>query len=163
MNNAVLWGSAVDTWETPQDFFDDVNKVFRFNLDVCALPQSAKCKKYFTPEDDALTKDWKGTCWMNPPYGKGITGKWMRKAAEESAKHNSEIVCLVPARTDTIWWHEYVGSADSIMFLKGRLKFGGSKDPAPFPSALILFGGDSLSLSDLRHKFRRIGREGMIL
>jgi hypothetical protein len=101
-------------------------------------------QKVFTKHDDGLKQDWLGTCWMNPPYGREI-GLWVKKAFDESKKHGSIIVCLVPARTDTKWWHDYAMKAD-VKFIKGRLKFGGAKHGAPFPSALLVFG--SLTIKD---------------
>lgn len=123
-------------WETPQDFFDKYNAVYQFNTDVCALPENAKCDHYYSPKDDGLSQEWKGSCWMNPPYGTEIKN-WMRKAYESSLS-GATVVCLVPSRTDTKWWHEYAIKGD-ITFIKGRLKFGGAKNSAPFPSAVVVF------------------------
>ena len=135
---AVHWSSERDTWETPQDFFDKLDAEFHFTLDVCALPSSAKCSRYFTPEDDGLAQDWSGEIvWMNPPYGKTI-GAWMAKALDATTK-GATVVCLVPSRTDTRWWHSYVEGKAEVRFVKGRLKFGGSKNSAPFPSAVVIF------------------------
>jgi phage N-6-adenine-methyltransferase len=135
MNNG-LYTSNTDLWATPQDFFDKLNAFWKFDLDVCALPENAKCKKYFTPQDDGLKQHWDGVCWMNPPYGREI-GKWMAKAYTASA-YGATVVCLVPARTDTKWWHDYAMKGQ-IEFIKGRLKFGNSKNSAPFPSAIVVF------------------------
>jgi phage N-6-adenine-methyltransferase len=135
--NVGLFTSDKCEWETPQDFFDRLNVEFQFDLDVCALPENAKCTKYFTPEDDGLRQEWHGTCWMNPPYGREIA-KWIRKAYE-SAKQGATVVCLIPARVDTRWWHDYCMEAAEIRFVRGRLKFGGVKDNAPFPSAVVVF------------------------
>lgn len=133
----VHFSSETDLWATPQDFFDKQNAIYNFTLDVCANDENAKCKKYFTKDDDGLKKDWVGNCWMNPPYGREIK-QWMKKAYDEHIKHGSIIVCLVPARTDTVWWHEYAMKGN-IEFIKGRLKFGDAKNSAPFPSALVVF------------------------
>lgn len=128
------------TWETPQDFFDAVNAEFGFTVDVCAVPETAKCARYFTPEIDGLAQDWgREVCWCNPPYG-GEIGKWMRKALEASA-HGATVVCLVPARTDTRWFHDYIYQEAEIRFIKGRLKFGGANANAPFPSMLVIYEG----------------------
>lgn len=124
-------------WETPQDVFDALNNEFNFKTDVCALPQNAKCADYYTPEQDELKQKWSGACWMNPPYGREIV-KWVKKA-HESAQAGATVVCLLPARTDTSWWHEYVMRAAEIRFIRGRLKFSGSKINAPFPSAVAIF------------------------
>jgi phage N-6-adenine-methyltransferase len=130
--------SNSDRWETPQKLFDELNQKYNFELDVCALPENAKCENYFTPEVDGLKQDWTGVCWMNPPYGREI-GKWMKKALE-SSRNGAIVVCLVPARTDTAWWHDYAMKGE-IEFIRGRLKFGNSKNSAPFPSAIVVFGG----------------------
>ena len=134
-----LMSSNTDLWETPQDFFDRLDAEFHFDLDVCALPENAKCKRYFTPTQDGLLQDWRGVCWMNPPYGRKI-GAWMKKAYEAAVHGGATVVCLVPARTDTAWWHEYAMQGE-IRFIRGRLKFGGAKNSAPFPSAVVVFKG----------------------
>lgn len=140
MNRSVYASSATCEWETPQDFFDALNAEYHFDLDVCATAQNAKCQNFYTCEDDSLKKEWRGNCWMNPPYGKEIR-KWMEKAYTESRINGATVVCLVPARTDTAWWHEYAMRGE-VRFVRGRLKFGGSKSGAPFPSAIIVFKGD---------------------
>ena len=132
----VHFSSATDDWATPQDFFDALNLEFQFDLDVCASITNAKCEKFFTIEDDGLAQKWVGVCFMNPPYGRTI-GKWMAKAVSEW-QAGATVVCLVPARTDTNWWHTYAMQGE-IRFIKGRLKFGGSKNAAPFPSAVVIF------------------------
>lgn len=131
----VHFSSATDLHATPQDFFDALNAEFNFTLDVCATPDNAKCKYFFTREQDGLSKNWSGVCWMNPPYGREI-GTWMRKANAAVAA-GATVVCLVPARTDTNWWHEYAIQHE-VRFIRGRLKFGGAKFNAPFPSAVIV-------------------------
>ena len=136
---SVNFSSATDMWATPQEFFDKYNEIYSFETDVCASPENAKCDKYFTEEDNGLEQDWKGSCWMNPPYGKNVTIKWVQKAYESSLD-GATVVCLVPSRTDTVWWHEYAMKGE-ITFVRGRLKFGGSKQPAPFPSAVVVFKG----------------------
>lgn len=135
LNNS-LFSSKTDMWETPQKFFDALDREFHFDIDVCAIAENAKCGKYYTPEDDALSQEWKGTCWMNPPYGRKI-GKWIQYAFE-SAQKGATVVCLIPSRTDTAWWHDYCLRGE-VRFVRGRLKFGGSKDNAPFPSAVVIF------------------------
>ena len=137
MNNDLMFSSKTDLWATPQDFFDRMNAVFRFDLDVCALPENAKCARYFSPADDALAQEWTGSCWMNPPYGRGIAA-WVQKAYLSAKKSGATVVCLLPARTDTRWWHEYCANGE-VHFLAGRLKFGESKNSAPFPSAICVF------------------------
>ena len=135
INKAVLSSNTCE-WETPQLFFDALNAEYHFDVDVCATENNAKCERYYTKEQDGLSQQWKGVCWMNPPYGREI-GKWMRKAYESSL-YGATVVCLVPARTDTAWWHDYAMKGE-VEFVRGRLKFGGSKANAPFPSAIVTF------------------------
>ncbi len=126
--------------------FDQLNEEFEFALDVCASEKNHKCEKYFDIEKDGLKQDWsKDVCWMNPPYGRKI-GRWVMKAASE-AWNGATIVCLLPARTDTRWFHDYIWDAENcyprkgveIRFLKGKLKFEGAKNSAPFPSMIVIF------------------------
>jgi len=140
MNNDLMFSSKDMTWETPQKLYDKLSEEFNFTLDVCALPETAKCEEYYTPEIDGLKQEWKGICWMNPPYGKEIS-VWLKKAYEESLK-GVTIVCLIPSRTDTRYWHDYCMKASEIRFIKGRLKFGDSINSAPFPSAIVIFKGN---------------------
>jgi len=135
MNN-VHFSSQTNEWATPQDFFDRINKEFPFSLDVAATPANAKCDKYFTQSDDGLSKSWDNEIvWCNPPYGREI-GKWVKKASEATG---GVVVMLIPARTDTKYFHEYIYNKTEIRFIKGRLKFGDSKNSAPFPSMLVIF------------------------
>lgn len=134
----VLFSSKTDDHSTPQDFFNKLNEEYQFDLDVCASVENAKCPNFFTKENDALKQDWKGTCWMNPPYGRDIIN-WMQKAYNEHKKNKNTIVCLVPVRTDTNWWHSYVEGKAKVKFIKGRLKFGNAQNSAPFPSALVIY------------------------
>lgn len=135
----VHYSSKTNEWSTPQDFFDELDKEFNFTLDPCSTSENAKCAKYFTVEDDGLKQDWSNdVVFMNPPYGREIK-HWIKKAYEESL-NGATVVCLIPSRTDTIYWHDYIfGKADDIRFVRGRLKFGGSKNSAPFPSAVIIY------------------------
>ena len=132
----IHFSSVTDLWATPQAFFDKLNEAHHFTLDVCATDENAKCERYFTVEQNGLLQDWTGSAWMNPPYGREI-GLWMRKAYE-SSKNGAKVVCLVPARTDTAWWHDYA-TKGHIDFIRGRLKFGNAKNSAPFPSAVVVF------------------------
>jgi phage N-6-adenine-methyltransferase len=132
----VHYSSQTVIWETPKEFFDKYNEIYKFDIDVCALPENAKCSKFYSPEEDGLKQEWVGNCWMNPPYGREIS-KWMKKAYESSLK-GATVVCLVPSRTDTKWWHEFAIKGQ-IEFIKGRLKFGGHKNAAPFPNAVVVF------------------------
>jgi len=133
---SVHFSSKTDLWATPQNFFEKYNSKYMFTLDVCANKENAKCEKFFSIDDDGLAQNWIGVCWMNPPYGREI-GKWMQKAYQSSLL-GAIVVCLVPARTDTAWWHEYAMRGE-IEFIRGRLKFGGSLNSAPFPSAVVVF------------------------
>ena len=137
MNLATMFSSKRPDWETPKDFFEKFNNEFHFTLDVCATQANTKCKNFFSPEDDGLSKTWNGICWMNPPYGKEIS-KWVKKAYEESLS-GTTIVGLLPARTDTKWFHDYVLEKAEIRFIKGRIKFVGSKNAAPFPSMIVIW------------------------
>ena len=134
-----MFSSSTDLWATPQDFFDRLNAEFDFDIDVCASPENAKCERYFTKEQDGLSQLWGGmTCWCNPPYGREV-GKWVQKAYISSKDEGSTVVMLLPARTDTKWFHEYIYNQSEIRFIKGRLKFGGSANSAPFPSMVVVF------------------------
>ena len=143
MINKGLFTSDKNYWETPQDFFDELHEKYEFTLDAAASDENAKLPNYYTVEDDALKQKWEGRVFVNPPYGREIK-HWVKKAYEESLQpHNECVVMLIPSRTDTIYWHEYIfGKAKDIDFLKGRLKFeidGEPRDAAPFPSALITY------------------------
>lgn len=140
MNMNVHYSSATPEWATPQDFFDRLNMEFEFTLDPCATDDNHKCDKYFTEQDDGLAQDWgKNVVFMNPPYGK-VIGDWVKKAYE-SWQGGAIVVCLLPARTDTRWFHDYIYGQAEIRFVKGRLKFGDGKSPAPFPSMVVVFRG----------------------
>jgi phage N-6-adenine-methyltransferase len=131
--------SATVEWGTPQELFDVLDKEFRFTLDAAASDTNHKVGNYFTIEDNALIHDWPGVVWLNPPYGR-VLNLWMRKAYEEHLK-GSTVVCLVPARTDTAWWHDYAMQGE-IRFIRGRVKYvraDGFSDSAPFGSALVVF------------------------
>ena len=133
---AVHYSSATVEWATPQDFFDKLDAEFNFELDVCATAENAKAFDFFTKEQDGLAQAWRGVVWMNPPYGRGI-GAWIAKAYA-SAQEGATVVCLVPARVDTAWWHDYCAKGE-VRFVRGRLKFGGHKNAAPFPCAVVVF------------------------
>ena len=133
---SIHFSSESTIWETPQEFFNKYHAIYNFKTDVCAIPENTKCDVFYSPEKDGLKQIWEGACWMNPPYGREI-GAWMKKAYESSLQ-GAMVVCLVPARTDTKWWHDYAIKGE-IEFIRGRLKFGKSKNSAPFPSALVVF------------------------
>lgn len=136
-----MFSSKTDLWETPQEFFDKLNKEFHFEIDVCALPENAKCERFYTPEMDGLSQPWEGCCWCNPPYGREVK-KWVKRAYDASSS-GATVVMLLPARTDTKWFHEYIYGRKhvEVRFICGRLKFGGSKNSAPFPSMVVIFHG----------------------
>ena len=139
----VLFSSNKDDWATPQDFYDKLNAEFHFTLDPCADDKNHKCDIYYTKEQDGLSQNWGGqTVFCNPPYGSKSTGNWIKKCAEESKKPNTTVVMLIPARTDTRAFHEYIYGKAEIRFIKGRLKFGGSSNSAPFPSMVVVFSSD---------------------
>jgi len=136
-----MFSSKTDQWATPQDFFDKLNDEFHFTLDPCADETNHKCEKYFTKEDDGLIQCWRGeTVFCNPPYGREICN-WVKRCYMHSVVDCGIAVMLIPARTDTKWFHEYVYNKPNveIRFIKGRLKFGGSKNSAPFPSMVVVF------------------------
>lgn len=133
----VMGSSESVEWETPQPLFDTLNAEFGFEVDVCASPGLEKCPRYYSPEENGLAQDWRGICWMNPPYGDEIP-RWVAKA-HEAGTGGATVVCLVPARVDTGWWWDYCRHAE-IRFLRGRLHFGNGDTAAPFPSAVVVFG-----------------------
>ena len=149
--NQGLFTSNTDMWATPLDFFIKLNEEFNFETDVCAIESNTKCKKFFTPEMNGLKQEWTGVCWMNPPYGRGI-GEWIKKAYESSL-NGATVVCLIPSRTDTKWWHDYCMKGE-VRLVKGRLKFGDSKNSAPFPSAVVIFSKNAKvnTLSTIQNK-----------
>ena len=153
MDRKLMFSNKNNAWCTPRDFFDKLNKEFNFTLDPCCMPKSALCKKYYTPDEDGLKQDWFGeVVFVNPPYGREI-GKWVKKCYEEGQKENTIVVVLIPSRTDTRYFHNYILGKAEIRFIKGRLKFidldyeGKEEDrkmsPAPFPSMLVIFGGNN--------------------
>lgn len=140
MNTELMFSSKTDLWSTPQSFYDNLNKEFNFTLDPCATKDNHKCDKFYTKEDDGLSKSWIGeSVFCNPPYGREIK-HWVKKCYLESMQKNTLVVALLPARTDTEWFHMYIyNKAKEIRFIKGRLKFGGCANPAPFPSMVVVF------------------------
>ena len=130
--------SKSENWRTPVWFFQQLHKEFGFEIDLCASAENAQLAVFYTKDQDSLKQVWRGVCWMNPPYGRKATGGWVRKAYISAKRNKATIVCLIPARTDTRWWHKYCAKAE-VRFIRGRLKFNGSKNAAPFPSALVIF------------------------
>ncbi len=136
--NKAMYSSETDNWSTPQEFFDKLNKEFNFTLDPCAAAENAKCKKFYTVEEDGLKQNWDGErVFCNPPYG-GVLKYWVQKASDATG---GVVVLFIPSRTDTQYFHEYIYQKPDveIRFLKGRTKFGGQKNSAPFPSLLAIF------------------------
>lgn len=135
-----LYSSNTGEWETPQAFFDELNREFSFDLDVCATGSNAKCNRYYSLKEDGLRQPWAGRVWCNPPYGNEIP-LWLQKAHDEIISNAELIVMLLPARTDTRWFHKYVYNKPGIeiRFVKGRIKFGGAEYNAPFPSMIVIF------------------------
>lgn len=150
----VIHSHESDNWSTPDDFFQYLNAIFNFTLDPCSSDQNHKCETYFTESDDGLAQPWAPhRVFMNPPYSQ--VGAWMQKAVKESKK-GAHVVALVGARIDTLWWRSFVRDAHAeIHFLKRRLRFGGAKNSAPFPSAIVIYypaspwiGPEALSKED---------------
>ncbi len=136
---AALFTSRSEEWGTPQALYEDLDREFHFNLDPCASDLNHKCENYFTKEQDGLAQSWAGhNVYCNPPYGRKIS-KWIKKAYEEG--QHTLVVCLIPARTDTAWFHDYVYGKAEIRFLRGRLKYGDGEVNAPFPSMLVIYRG----------------------
>lgn len=137
--NRVHFSSATEEWATPQAFYDELNKEFAFTLDPCATPDNAKCTRFFTKEMDGLVQSWRGeTVFCNPPYGRAISA-WVKKAYDEA--RGALVVMLLPARTDTRWFHEYIYGKAEVRFIRGRLHFNESAAGAPFPSMLVIMAG----------------------
>lgn len=134
----VIYKSGTDEWETPQDVFDRLNEEFDFDLDPCATGQNHKCSTYYTKDQDGLSKTWGGSrVFCNPPYSE--IKKWVRKAYEESFKPGTIVVLLIPARTDTKYFHDYILHRSEIRFIKGRLRYSNSRHNCPFPSMVVIF------------------------
>lgn len=138
MNTSGMFSSKTPEWATPQHVFDELNKEFDFTLDPCSTHENAKCEYHFTKEEDGLSQNWGGQrVFCNPPYGKELI-KWVKKCHDEAIK-GAFVVMLIPARTDTKWFHEYIYHKAKIRFIRGRLKFGNAKNSAPFPSMIVVF------------------------
>jgi len=143
----LMFSSDSGEWATPQDFYDKLDEEFHFTLDPCATAENAKCSKFYTKEQDGLAQDWTGeTVFCNPPYGKDV-GKWARKCRDH-AMAGGIAVLLVHSRTDTRWFHDFVYHYAELRFVKGRLKFGGAPNTAPFPSLVAVFTPDTITRKD---------------
>ena len=139
MINKGLFSSNSNEWATPKDLFNDLNKKFSFTLDPCANDENHKCDKYYTIKEDGLKQEWEGECvFCNPPYGREIAN-WVKKCYEQHIKHNITVVMLLPARTDTSYFHNYIYHKSEIIFLRGRLHFSDGSNPAPFPSMIVIY------------------------
>ena len=140
MVNKALFTSESDEWATPQEIFDELDREFDFNLDPCANETNAKCARYFSDADDGLAQKWGGSrVFCNPPYSQ--ISQWVEKAYRESMSEGTLVVLLIPARTDTKYFHDFILHRSEIRFIKGRLKFGNAKNTAPFPSMIVIFRG----------------------
>lgn len=139
MTSGLMGRSDTTTWETPQDLFDRLDREFHFDLDVCASDGCQRCESYFAPQTDGLRQSWAGhICFMNPPYGSEIKD-WVKKAAAESER--AVVVALLPGRTDTKWFQQYVlPYVSEIRLVAGRVRFRGAKSGAPFPSVIAVYG-----------------------
>lgn len=136
--NAAVFSSASVEWETPREVFEALDAEFHFTLDPCSTHENAKCAKHYTREEDGLAQDWTGeTVFCNPPYGREMP-LWIEKCARHGAG-GGVAVMLIPARTDTRAFHEFIYHKAEVRFVRGRLKFGGSKNSAPFPSMIVIF------------------------
>jgi len=122
-------------WETPDELFEPLNREFGLDLDVCATPKNTKCQRFFSIADNGLEQNWRGNCWMNPPWGEQV--KWVRKAYGE-AQNGALVVCLLPVRTNTNWWHDYCMKGE-IRFIRGRPTFKGAAYGMPQPLAIVIF------------------------
>ena len=130
------FGTGRQDWETPDSLFEPLNAEFAFELDVCATAESAKCARYYTKEQDGLKLPWDGRCWMNPPFG--TQGRWVKKAYQEGHRNGNIVVCLLPARTNTNWWHDYCMKGE-VRFIRGRPRFKGAEHGLPQPLAIVIF------------------------
>ena len=137
--------STKQDWETPARLFAALDGEFHFEMDLAADALNTKCPRYLSAEQNALQEDWNGVCWLNPPYGQGQQrlSLWVRKAYEEARKPSCTVVALLPARTNTEWWHRYCMCASEIRFIRGRPKFGQAKYGLPQPLAVVVFRSDS--------------------
>lgn len=140
MNTKVMFSSNSNEWTTPDDLYQILDSEFHFTLDAASTDENAKCPRHFTAEDNGLEQNWGGaSVFCNPPYGKEI-GLWVRKAYEESRKSDTKVVLLIPARTDTRYFHDYIlGKASEIRLIRGRVHFGDGTSPAPFPSMVVVY------------------------
>lgn len=144
MNTDALFSSKSDEWATPQDFYEQLDNEFGFTLDPCSTEENHKCENYYTMKENGLLQDWGGgqRVFCNPPYSK--IADWVEKAFREAQKDNTIVVLLIPSRTDTRYFQNFIYHRAEIRFVKGRLKFGNSKNSAPFPSMVVVFRGANI-------------------
>lgn len=136
--NSSWYTSSTDLWATPKKTFEELDAEFHFTLDPCAIAENAKCEKFYTPEQDGLQQDWGGqTVFVNPPFSQ--MKHWAKKCMEESRKKNTTVVMLIPARTDTAYFHDYIYPYAELRFIRGRLHYNDAKQGAPFPSMVVIF------------------------
>lgn len=148
MNIDVMYSSKSNEWATPQDLFNKLDEEFKFTLDPCSTDENAKCKKHYTIKEDGLSQSWGGErVFVNPPYGRDIK-KWVKKSWEEGRKKNTIVVMLIPARTDTSYFQDYIYNRSEIRFISGRVKFGDGKSGAPFPSMIVIFRGEGVRINE---------------
>lgn len=145
-------------WQTPDSVFKPLDDEFKFTLDVCATPQNARCENYFTTRENGLLQEWSGCCWMNPPFGD--QAKWVKKAYRES-RRGVTVVCLLPTRTNTEWWHNYCMKGE-VRFIRGRPKFGNAKYGTPQPLAIVIFHGKKVKRPSL-HRLMQCARRGTLI
>ena len=139
----VMHSSGNNEWGTPEKIYNPLNEIYKFTLDPCCTPETAKCSKFFTAEDNGLEQSWANErVFMNPPYSRDLLKHFIKKAYEESEFNNALVVALIPSRTDTEYFHKYITKAKEIIFVKGRIKFlsnGVEQQAAPFPSMIVVW------------------------
>lgn len=136
MVSKVVHSRKTDEYRTPDSLYEELNREFHFDIDVAATHENTKCRLYYTKEEDGLLSSWSGSVWCNPPYSQNY--QWCEKAFNE--RRNCEnIVMLLPSRTDTKWWHDFVMRAYERRFIRGRVKFNGLPWGAPFPSVIVIW------------------------
>ncbi len=145
LNTDLMFSSKEEKWQTPNKVFNKLNEEFNFTLDPCCQHDSAKCKKYYTPIEDGLSQSWEGEAvFVNPPYGRELR-KWVEKCYNEGQKENTKVVMLIPSRTDTTYFHDFIYHKSEIRFIRGRIKFINpttkkAGDSAPFGSMVVVYG-----------------------
>ncbi len=157
MVDKALFSSNSGEHETPDDLFAELNAEFNFTLDPAATPKNAKCENYYTKAENGIVQPWPGNVFCNPPYGREV-GKWIIKGRSEAA-NGSLVVMLLPARTDTKWFHDYIEGQAEVRFIAGRLKFSNSKNSDPFPSMVVIYWPSNTQVKKMIMK-RKILKSG---